>query len=208
MLEPGMLAENAPWPANQLEAQARFRRAVAGTRLAKLLFVPESELLLRARDLVPMVNDLARIRAADVSTIGEAELAGGYAFLDGAESQYVFGVEDDSTLLGTAQWDASIAELMTNGKARVRHACDHFILAEREKDMVVLTHERSGRQYRADFARFKNCIGQASDELHRFALAFVPAYERELARRLAPDHARRAAVDSFRDRPGWFVVPS
>jgi hypothetical protein len=208
---PGMFDDGAPYPADRSEVQARFRRAVAGTGLAKVPFVPGSDLLLRARDLVSVVGDLARLRATDVSTIGEAELAGGYAFTnlagDGTEPEYVFGVEDDSTLLDTASWSGAVDELVAKGKTRVRHACDHFIAGKLEDEMLVLTHERSTRQYLMKFDRFKDCIARADEELRTFAVAFVPEYERELARSLPPDKAHLAALDSFSNRPGWFGQP-
>jgi hypothetical protein len=204
MEPPGMFDDEAPYPSDRQEVQDRFRRSVAGTALARVPFVPGSEILLRTRDLESVVDDLARIRSSDVGNVAEAELAGGYAFLEG--ESYVFGVEDSSTLLDTAAWDDAPAALTKTGKARVRHSCDHFIAMKLEKDTIVLTDEQRAKQYLASFDRFTAGIQSASAALRVFAEAFVPEYERHLARRLPPDKARMAAFDAFSNRSDWIAA--
>lgn len=204
MLEPpGMFDDNSPYPKGRKVVQDLFRRSVAGTALANLRFVEGSDLLLSTRDLLPLVDSLAKVRSQGVSSIGDAELAGGYAFMNGAD--YAFGVEDDSTLFDTVRWDESVNELLKDGSTRVRHACDQFVEAKLVKETVALTHERSKRQYLVSFERFQTCIASASDELHKFAIAFVPAYEKELTLNMPPAQAHRAAYDSFKNRPHWFA---
>ena len=70
--------------------------------LEHVQFIAGSYLLLATRDLNGIADDVANLRSVGVSNIGEAELAGGYAFLN--EGIYVFGVEDYSTLYDTVRW--------------------------------------------------------------------------------------------------------
>jgi hypothetical protein len=201
---PGMFDDNSPVPEDPAVVQALFRKAVKGSPLAQVRFIPGSDILFATRDALTFVEDVARILSVGVSTIGEAELLGGYAFLN--EGVYRFGVEDDSTLYDTAQWDEAPEQLVKDGKARIRHACDHFIAAQLEKDTLVLTHERSARQYLTSFAGFRDQIAHASQKLERFAVAFAPRYAKHLSQYLAPERARAAAYSNFKNRPSWIAA--
>jgi hypothetical protein len=201
---PGLFDDNSPVPEDPVVVQTLFRNAVKGSPLAQVRFIPGSDILLATRDVLPFVEDVARILSVGVSNIGEAELLGGYAFLN--EEVYRFGVEDDSTLYDTVQWDEAPDQLVKAGKARIRHACDHFIAAQLERDMLVLTHERSANQYLTSFAAFRAQIAHASDELKRFAVAFAPLYARHLSQYLPPEKARAAAYSNFKNRPSWIAA--
>src|SRR5262245_47725500 len=87
---PGMFDDDKPVPADPELVQALFRQAVRESRLAEVPFIPGSDILLPIRDLLPAADDVARMLSVGVSTIGEAELLGGYAFL--SEHLYQFGV--------------------------------------------------------------------------------------------------------------------
>jgi hypothetical protein len=204
-IEPsGMFDDNSTVPEDITTVQALFRRAVKGSRLEQVRFIPGSDILIATREALPLVEELARILSFNVSTMGEAELLGGYAFLN--EDVYTFGVEDDSSLFDTAQWDEVPEHLVKEGKATIRHACDQFIAAQLEKDTVILTHERSAKQYLANFAAFRAQIVHASNELRAFAISFAPAYARHLSGYLPPDIASAAAYSNFKNRPGWFAA--
>jgi hypothetical protein len=131
--------------------------------------------------------------------MGGAERAGGYAFLE--NGVYVFGVEDDSTLYDTLQWDEAPELLRKHGEARIYHACDHFIQARKEGEIVILRHERSGNEYLMNYQLFNNEIRKASNQLQEFAVAFTPIYAKYLAIKNAYD----AAYENFKNRPHWFA---
>lgn len=199
-IEPaGMFEEGAPIPDDAKSLQRLFRKATSGTPFDNVEFIPGSELLLPIAGLMPFLHTVAQVCSHEVTTMGGAELAGGYAFLE--NGVYVFGVEDDSTLYDTAQWDDTPELLRKYGEARIRHACDHFILARKEGEMVVLRHERSGGEYLMNFKRFDDAIQKAGSQLQAFAVAFTPIY----AQHLAIENAYDAALENFRNRPHWFA---
>jgi len=199
-IEPsGMFEEGTPIPDDPKSLQRLFRKATSGTPLAKLEFIPGSELLLPISSLMPFLDTVAQICSHEVTSIGGAELAGGYAFLEGGN--YLFGVEDDSTLYDTFKWDEAPEHLRKYGEAKIHHACDHAIHARRERDMVVLQHERSQAEYMMPFKLFEDAIQKASRQLQEFAVAFTPIY----AEYLAMDNAYEAAFENFKNRSQWFA---
>lgn len=203
MLEPpGMFDKTSRVPSEPEALQRLFRQATKGTGLSDIAFVPGSELLLPVVHLLPHLDEVALICSHEVATIGDAELAGGYAFLD--SGFYVFGVEDDSTLYNTAHWDTVPQELSEQGHAVIYHACDQFMDVRLESDFVLLAHSRTKREYRIAFEEFKTLLFQASRQLCEFARKFAPVYERQLAEHLPPAKAREAAYDNFRGWPQWF----
>jgi len=199
-IEPaGMFEEGEPIPDEAKSLQRLFRKATRGTPFANVEFILGSELLLPIASLMSFLHTVAQICSHEVTTIGGAELAGGYAFPE--NGVYVFGVEDDSTLYDTSQWDDAPELLRKYGEARIRHACDHFILARQEGETVSLRQEKSGDEYLMNFKRFNEAIQKASSQLQEFAVAFTPIY----AQYLAIENANDAAFENFRNRPHWFA---
>jgi len=199
-IEPaGTFEDGEPVPDDAKSLQRLFRKATSGTPLTNVEFILGSELLLPIASLMPFLHTVAQICSHEVTTMGGAELAGGYAFLE--NGVYVFGVEDDSTLYDTLQWDDAPELLRKYGEAGIRHACDHFILARKEGEVVILRHERSGGEYLMNFKRFTDAIQKAGSQLQEFAVAFTPIY----ARHLAIENAYDAALENFKNRPHWFA---
>ncbi len=199
---PGMYEPGRAVPGDPEEVRKLFRAAARGGPLAQVAFLPGSELLLPIQMLLPHVEYVAEVCSRGVDDIGSAELAGGYAFLNRGE--YVFGVEDDSTLSDTADWDKAARTIAAGGRARVRHACDQVISISQAGNRVVLLHERTAKAYAMDGQRFQRLIVGASRLLREFAQRFLPLYERSLARTMTADRAHLAAYDNFRNRSDWF----
>jgi hypothetical protein len=199
---PGMYEQGRPVPDDPREVQELFRAAAHGSPLAGVPFIPHSDLLLPIPLLLPHVGYLAEVCSRGVDDVGSAELAGGYAFLNSGE--YLFGVEDDSTLHDTARWEEAARTVAEGGRARVRHACDQFISIVPADDRIVLVHERTAQTYSLGVEAFQAGIAEASQQLREFAHRFVPLYERSLARTMPPDRAHLAAYDNFSNRSGWF----
>jgi hypothetical protein len=196
---PGMFEEGVPIPEDPKSLQRLFRKATNGTPLANIEFIPGSELLLPISSVMPFLDTVAQICSHEVTSMGGAELAGGYAFLE--NGVYVFGVEDDSTLYDTLQWDDAPELLRKYGEARIYHACDHFIQARKEGETAILRHERPKAEYVMNFRLFIAEIQRASSQLQEFAVAFTPIY----AEYLAMENAYEAAYENFKNRPHWFA---
>ncbi len=195
---PGMFPPGRPLPQDPRELQALFRKAVEGNPLSGVEFVPGSELLIALSSLTQCLDAVAEVCGSGVTTFGGAELLGGYAYLD--DGYYLFGVEDDSALSDTRNWEMALEQLEKTKKATIYHACDNFFSARLDGKRIVLTHERSGSQYAVEYRTFQKEVRRASDELREFARKFTPIF----ARHLSMDRAYEAAYENFKNRPHWF----
>jgi hypothetical protein len=176
---------------------------VSETPIYNLDFIPGSELLLPITDLMPYLDVVAEMISHDVTNMGDAELAGGYAFLE--KDYYLFGVEDDSTLYDTAKWDEAPNLLRRDRVATIYHACDHFIHLRLINELVELRHERSGSEYAMRFTLFCDLIQKASNQLRDFAVNFTSIYAKYLSiNNPSLKDAYSAAFENFSNRPQWF----
>ena len=154
---------------------------------------------------MPYLDTVAQMMSYDVIAVGEAELEGGYAFIE--DGFYLFGVEGGSTLYDTLQWDEAPRLLIKDGNATIHHACDHFIHARLVGESVLLKYERSKAEYELKLELFNNEIKKANNQLREFAVRFTPVYAKYLSvNNPSLENAYLAAMYSnFSNRPNWFA---
>jgi hypothetical protein len=178
--------------------QNLFRQVVSHQKIASVNFLPGTDLLVPVCSLLEYLDDLAEIFSYDVRVPADTELSGGYAFVE--NGIYVFGAEGGATISDTIEWELSIEQLSKNQHAEIRHSCNYPFEAWLENEQVVLWEKRKNIKYAMPFKDYRIEIRKATEELRKFALAFVPIYAAKLN---VPD-PYEAAMWNFSKHREWF----
>jgi hypothetical protein len=182
--------------------QNLFREVVSPKPIASINFLPGTDLLVPVSSFMCHLEDLADIFSYDIHAPTDTELSGGYAFVE--NGVYVFGVEDESTILDTIEWELSIEQLIKSGRTLIRYSWDNPFDAWLENEQVLLWNKRKNLQYAVPFKDYQLEIRKATEELKKFAHAFVPIYASKLN---VPD-PYEAAIWNFSNRRYWFEEQS